>query len=191
VIAEEKIYEVRFNGRRYVVKCSPKELNYLARGLAFVEGLKGDFSIEQVDLDEFEKVECKERWSLREIESSLKYIDLNDPTKAHHIAVIVGKNGMIARAVDVSRHNVIYKVIGKCLENGLNDFSRFFLLISSRVTFDVALKCYKAKIPLIVTKKAVTDLAVEVCKKAGISLVSFGSGVVVGDAVESSDTCWR
>jgi len=75
--------------------------------------------------------------------------------------------------------------------NGLNDFSRFFLLISSRVTFDVALKCYKAKIPLIVTKKAVTDLAVEVCKKAGISLVSFGSGVVVGDAVESSDTCWR
>ncbi|WP_457549105.1 formate dehydrogenase accessory sulfurtransferase FdhD [Archaeoglobus sp.] len=71
------------------------------------------------------------------------------------------------------------------------DFSRVFLLVSSRVTFDVALSCYKAKIPVLVTKKAITDLAVDLCRKAGITLVSFGSRMVVGDAVECSHFSWR
>ncbi len=190
-IAREQLYFIRFGDKVYEIKCSPKELEYLAKGLAFVDGLKGEYKIEKVEIDEFcklEKVECNERWSLDEIEKSLKLIDLNDPTKAHHTAVIVDKSGMVARAVDVSRHNAILKVIGMCLNI---DFSRVFLLISSRVTFDIALSCYKAKIPVLVTKKAVTDLAVDLCKKAGITLVSFGNRIVVGDAVECSRLGWR
>ncbi len=190
MIAKEELFVIRFGDRLYEIKCSPTELEYLAKGLAFVEGLDGDFEIERIEIDEFcgEKVECNERWSLDEIEGSLKLIDLNDPTKAHHTAVIVGKSGMIARAVDVSRHNAILKVIGRCLNT---DFSRVFLLVSSRVTFDVALSCYKAKIPVLVTKKAVTDLAIDLCRKTGITLVSFGSRIVVGDAVECSHLGWR
>ena len=190
MIAKEELFVIRFGDKLYEIKCSPTELEYLAKGLAFVEGLDGDFEIERIEIDEFcgEKVECNERWSLDEIEGSLKLIDLNDPTKAHHTAVIVGKSGMIARAVDVSRHNAILKVIGRCLNT---DFSRVFLLVSSRVTFDVALSCYKAKIPVLVTKKAVTDLAIDLCRKTGITLVSFGSRIVVGDAVECSHLGWR
>jgi|GEM_PF-2194397 FdhD protein len=190
MIAKEELFVIRFGDRLYEIKCSPTELEYLAKGLAFVEGLDGDFEIERIEIDEFcrGKVECNERWSLDEIEGSLKLIDLNDPTKAHHTAVIVGKSGMIARAVDVSRHNAILKVIGRCLNT---DFSRVFLLVSSRVTFDVALSCYKAKIPVLVTKKAVTDLAIDLCRKTGITLVSFGSRIVVGDAVECSHLGWR
>ena len=190
MIAKEELFVIRFGDRLYGIKCSPTELEYLAKGLAFVEGLDGDFEIERIEIDEFcrGKVECNERWSLDEIEGSLKLIDLNDPTKAHHTAVIVGKSGMIARAVDVSRHNAILKVIGRCLNT---DFSRVFLLVSSRVTFDVALSCYKAKIPVLVTKKAVTDLAIDLCRKTGITLVSFGSRIVVGDAVECSHLGWR
>jgi len=190
MIAKEELFVIRFGDRLYEIKCSPTELEYLAKGLAFVEGLDGDFEIERIEIDEFcrGKVECNERWSLDEIEGSLKLIDLNDPTKAHHTAVIVGKSGMIARAVDVSRHNAILKVIGRCLNT---DFSRVFLLVSSRVTFDVALSCYKAKIPVLVTKKAVTDLAIDLCRKTGITLVSIASRIVVGDAVECSHLSWR
>ena len=190
MIAKEELFVIRFGDRLYEIKCSPTEPEYLAKGLAFVEGLDGDFEIERIEIDEFcrEKVECNERWSLDEIEGSLKLIHLNDPTKAHHTAVIVGKSGMIARAVDVSRHNAILKVIGRCLNT---DFSRVFLLVSSRVTFDVALSCYKAKIPVLVTKKAVTDLAIDLCRKTGITLVSFGSRIIVGGAVECSHLGWR
>ncbi|ADB57734.1 formate dehydrogenase accessory sulfurtransferase FdhD [Archaeoglobus profundus] len=191
MIAKEELFVIRLGNRSYNIKCSPTELEDLAKGLAFVEGLENDFEIEKIRIDDFlklEKVVCNERWSLNEIESSLKLIDLNDPTKAHHTAVIVSKSGMVARAVDVSRHNAILKVIGKCSNI---DFSRVFLLVSSRITFDVALSCYKAKIPILVTKKAVTDLAVELCKKAGITLVSFSSKIIVGDAVECSYLGWR
>lgn len=170
-----------------IVKCTPKDLDYLLRGLRIVKGYVDQ--VEEVDIGEMEleKVACNERWNIREIESYLGLIDLNDPAKAHYTAVIVGKEGMIARAVDVSRHNAILKVIGMCSE----DFSKVFLLVSSRVTFDIVDLCCKDKIPVIVTKKAVTDLAVEVCKRAGITLVSFGSRIVVGDAVEGCDTGWR
>lgn len=184
MIARERLFKIG----NLIVKCTPEDLDYLLRGLKIVEGLDVE-GVEEVDVSKikFERVMCNEKWNIREIESRLGLIDLNDPTKAHHTAVIVGKKGMIARAVDVSRHNAILKAIGMCLE----DFSRVFLLVSSRVTFDIANLCYKAKIPVIVTRKAVTDLAIEVCKKAGITLVSFGNKIVVGDAVEGCDTGWR
>ncbi len=183
MIAKERIFKI---GEK-VVKCSPKDLDYLLKGMKVVENIEG--RIEELNIDEIpiEKVECNEKWNVEEIEKYLSLIDLKDPTKAHHIAVIVGKEGMIARAVDISRYNAILKVVGMCSKN----FSKVLLLTSSRVTFDIAYLCCRAKIPVVVTKKAVTDLAIDVCKRADITLVSFGNKILVGDAVECSYSGWR
>jgi len=183
VIARERIFRV---GER-IVKCSPDNLKALLRGLKLVENV-GD-GVEEIRIDEIpiERVECRERWKIEEIERHLGLIDLNDPTKAHHIAVIVGKDGMVARATDVSRHNAILKVLGMCSV----DLSRVFLLTSSRVTFDLAYLCCRAKVPVLVTKKSVTDLALEVCKRSGMTLVSFGNRIIVGDNVECGYSGWR
>ncbi len=183
MIAEERIYRLRFGSVCKVVKCSPNDLDYLAKGIAHIEGLDRNFEVEEIDFDVNFKVHSKVRWSLDELRESLRYIDLNDPTKAHHTAVVVNKSGPMSVAVDVSRHNAVLKAVGKCL--GI-DFSETFLLVSSRVTSDTAFLCAKAGIPLLVTKKAVTTLALKICRKTGLSIASFGSGVFEGDAIERS-----
>ena len=185
-IAKERLFKITVDGKDFVVKCSPDNLEELALGIAKVEGLK-EYKIEPLSFNVDFKVKSKVKWSLEELENYLSLIDLHDPTKAHHTAVIIGKSGMIARAVDISRHNAIFKVIGMAVKRNI-DFGEVFLLLSCRVTFDIAYRCAKVGIPLLVTKKAVTDLALELCKATGLSLVSFGSGIAMGDAVEHSNT---
>ncbi len=186
MLANERIFRIRADGREFIINCSPKNLEELKIGLVYVEGLK-EFEMEEVKVKHGFKIKSKEIWSMDMIRDSLGYIDINDPTKAHHIAVLIGKNGVIARAIDISRHAAVLKVIGMGLKKRA-EFDRTYLLISSRITHEIALKCAKAGIPLIVTKKTITDLALEFCRDVGLSVVSFGSEVVEGDAVECGDT---
>jgi FdhD protein len=185
-IARERLIRLNVNGREFCIYCTPDDLEDLAVGLAYMEGLNPNFSFEEVKPHCDLRVKAKEKFSIEEIEDSLKYLDLNDETRAHHIAALVGKNGLIARAIDVSRHNAVCKAIGKGVKKNV-DFSRLFLLVSSRISYEIALKCLKAGIPLIVSKKAIFDSAIELCLKTGLSAVSFMSGIIVGDAVECSD----
>ena len=185
-IAREKLIKLNVDGKELYIYCTPDNLEDLAVGLAYMEGLNPNFSFEEVKSHCNLRVKAKEKFSLEEIENSLRYLDLNDETRAHHIAVLVGKNGLIARAIDVSRHNAVCKAIGKGVKKNV-DFSRVFLLVSSRISYEIALKCLKAGIPLVVSKKAIFDSAIELCLKTGLSAVSFMSGVIVGDAVECSD----
>ena len=184
-IAEEKFIKLNLDGREFHIYCTPDDLEDLAVGLAYMERLKPNFSFEVVEPYCNIKVKANEKFSLEEIEHSLKYLDLNDKTRAHHIAALVGKGGLIARAIDVSRHSAVCKAIGKGVKKNV-DFSRVFLLVSSRISYEIALKCLKAGIPLIVSKKAIFDSAVELCLKTGLSAVSFMSGIVLGDAIECS-----
>jgi FdhD protein len=182
MLARERAFRVVIDGEEFLVRCSPENLDELALGLAYVERLNPNYRVESFDLDLNVRVSSNVVWSVEEIKKHLHLIDLHDVTKAHHIAVVVGKDGMIARAIDVSRHNAMLKVVGMCVKKGI-DFSKVFLLLSSRVTFDIAYRCVKAGIPLLVTKKAVTDLVVKLCEITGLSLISFGSGLTFGDAI--------
>jgi len=188
--AKERIVKVSICGKVYELHCSPENLDDLAVGLAYIEGLEPNF---EYKVEDFEipniKIKPSIKFTIDEIEKSLKYLDVGDETRAHHIAALVGKNGLIARVLDVSRHSAVIKVIGMGVKMNV-DFSRVYLLVSSRISYDVALKCLKARIPLIVSKKAILDSALKLCLKTGLSVVSFMSGVIVGDAIECCNTSW-
>lgn len=130
--------------------------------------------------DEDLGVYARNKYSIEELRNSLSYLDIQEykKTRGYHVACIVGKNGLIKRAYDVGRHNAVDKVVGMCLKENV-DFSSVFLLISGRISKGMALKCVRAGIPLIVSKAAIFDSAIEVCEKTGLSAVSFATNIVV------------
>jgi FdhD protein len=131
------------------------------------------------------RVEAKEKFTMREIAESLRFLEIEEyrKTRGYHVASIVGKEGLLFRSYDVGRHNAVDKVIGMALLNE-TDLSRVFLLLSGRISRGIAMKCARAGIPLVVSKAAILDSAIEVCKKSGVSAVSFATNIaLLGDAI--------
>lgn len=211
---EEQIVFI-FNGSVSRIMCTPENLEELAIGFLISEGVvdgdsirvyaEGDVVVAEYDGEpvsfkmhssgcagiytddsDLPVVESRERWSIQEIEGMLHLLETAEyrTTRGYHSAFVISKEGVVARGIDVGRHNAVDKAIGAAyLKN--TDFSRTYLLISGRISKGIALKCVRAGIPLVASKAAILDSAVEVCRRSNLSAVSFASGVVVaGGAVE-------
>lgn len=136
--------------------------------------------------EEIPEVVAKENFTIEEARNSLQYLEIEEylRTRGYHVAAIVGKEGLIFRRYDVGRHNAVDKTIGAALLND-TDLSRVFLLLSGRISRGIVMKCARVGIPLIVSKAAILDSAIEVCEKSGIAAVSFATNIaVVGDALK-------
>lgn len=211
---EEQIVFI-FNGSVSRIMCTPENLEELAIGFLISEGVakdgikvyaEGDVVVAEYDGEpvsfkmhssgcagiytddsDLPAVKSCEKWSMEEIEGMLHLLETAEyrTTRGYHSAFVIGKKGVIARGIDVGRHNAVDKAIGAAyLKN--TDFSRTYLLLSGRISKGIALKCVRAGIPLVASKAAILDSAVEVCKRSGLSAVSFASGVAVaGEALSS------
>jgi FdhD protein len=213
-IANEKQVKLVINEVVLHLMCTPVNLEELAIGFLISEGLvsPSEKIAVQVDGDtitvkantnpvfklrssgcpgvfrekeELPEVIAEERFSLNEARNSLKHLDTEEykRTRGYHIAALIGKDGLIARAYDVGRHNAIDKAIGMGIKKELN-LRRSFLLTSGRISQGIAAKCVRASIPLVVSKAAILDSAMEICMKTGLSAVSFATGIMIrGDAL--------
>ncbi|MGI9455357.1 MAG: formate dehydrogenase accessory sulfurtransferase FdhD [Aeoliella sp.] len=76
---------------------------------------------------------------------------------------------------DVGRHNAVDKVIGYLLINGLLDRADL-ISVSGRVSYEIVAKLHTARIPFLVSVSAPSTLAVELCDKMGMTLISFCRG---------------
>ena len=84
---------------------------------------------------------------------------------------------------DVGRHNAVDKAIGSALLKGV-DFSKVFLLLSGRISRGMVMKCARVGIPLIASKAAILDSAIDVCEKSGVAAVSFATNIAIeGEAL--------
>ena len=93
-----------------------------------------------------------------------------------HSCALVDKNGStILFTEDISRYNTIDKILGEAF---LKDIPRedTIILTSCRITSDILIKIAFGKIPIIISRAAPTDKAVELAKKTGITLVGFVRG---------------
>lgn len=93
----------------------------------------------------------------------------------HSAAVSDGKE-IIVLAEDIGRHNAVDKAIGYCiLENiGLDDK---VMLVSGRLSSEMASKCSRWAIPIVVSRTAPTGRAVELALKRGITMIGFMRGI--------------
>ncbi|MEM7144325.1 MAG: formate dehydrogenase accessory sulfurtransferase FdhD [Verrucomicrobiota bacterium] len=74
---------------------------------------------------------------------------------------------------DVGRHNALDKVLGHALLNNLLPLSQYLLLVSGRISFELAQKALAAGIPFIAGISAPSSLAVDFCRDSNQTLVGF------------------
>lgn len=90
-----------------------------------------------------------------------------------HAAAAFTLGGELLYAMeDIGRHNAVDKVVGKLIiENQLKNAG--ILTVSGRISYEIVVKCFKAKIPFLAAVSAPSSLAVDYAKELGITLFAF------------------
>ncbi|OGS44366.1 MAG: formate dehydrogenase family accessory protein FdhD [Euryarchaeota archaeon RBG_13_57_23] len=92
-----------------------------------------------------------------------------------HSAGLANARGIVAFNEDLGRHNAIDKILGECVLKGIKT-DNLILMTSGRVSSDLLVKAARARIPVIVSRSAPTDLSVRLARDLGITLVGFARG---------------
>lgn len=101
--------------------------------------------------------------------------DLFRRTGGSHAAALGDGKSILLRSEDIGRHNTVDKVIGREMIKG-TDFAHRVLLVSGRVSSEMLVKSTMAGIPMVVSRSAPTDKAIEIARRREVTLVGFLRG---------------
>ena len=111
---------------------------------------------------------------------------LNASTGATHAAAACDASGAIVAAYeDVGRHNALDKLIGASALGGAA--LPAFLLVTSRISFEMVDKALVAAVPMLVGVSAPTSLAIDHARTHGLTLLALARG----DAILAVNDPWR
>ncbi|WP_027365299.1 formate dehydrogenase accessory sulfurtransferase FdhD [Desulfotruncus alcoholivorax] len=96
-------------------------------------------------------------------------------TGGAHGAALGYKGDVIAFFEDVGRHNALDKIAGWCLLHGINTGDKQ-LVFSGRVSSEIVLKTARLGVPVIISRSAPTDLALELAGQLNVTVVGFARG---------------
>jgi len=117
---------------------------------------------------------------LRAFEDLPRHQPMNRLNRSVHAAAFCDREGRILLArEDIGRHNALDKLIGAMYRAKLNPTDGF-VAMTSRCSFELVQKAAAANIPMLATISAPTALAVDLAKRAEMSLAALSHpGAVV------------
>jgi len=96
-------------------------------------------------------------------------------TGGMHAAGLGRAGRLLVAREDVGRHNAIDKVLGRAWLDGI-ETEDTVLVATGRISYDMAVKAAKARVPIAASRSAVTDLAADLADSLGIALVGYVRG---------------
>jgi len=93
---------------------------------------------------------------------------------AHGAALCVPED-VLALYEDIGRHNAVDKILGHCFLRKIA-LSDKVIVISGRVSSEILIKVARMGIPMIISRSAPTDLALQMADELGVTIVGFARG---------------
>lgn len=91
----------------------------------------------------------------------------------HAASLITFAGDHVATFEDVGRHNAVDKVVGHAVRTGRLPLAEHVLLVSGRSSFEIVQKAVMARIPVVASVSASTSLAVDLARRANLTLAGF------------------
>lgn len=107
-----------------------------------------------------------------------RFQELHQPGSLHanvrgvHTAGLTDGSSILAVAEDVGRHNTIDKLVGYCLEEGIDTEGRI-LLTTGRVSSEMLRKGALMECPIIASRNSPTSMSIEMAVAWNITLVGY------------------
>jgi FdhD protein len=130
-----------------------------------------DLSFIGKPIDDKEKIDIS---LIHQLFNKMKVLqhDFKQSGGTHAAAAFTINGDLLCSMEDIGRHNAVDKVIGKLI--ALNTLSNAKILtVSGRISYEIVIKCFKAKIPFLAAVSAPSSLAVDYAKELGITLFAF------------------
>ena len=182
----KEVKRIDYNALRDTVKVQTKKKKRAFQALLKDETLisgcgkgKSFQKIEDLNFLEDVLVNLEFTLSAEQISNLMKEFEIKSSvfraTGGTHSAALADKVEILFFNEDIGRHNAVDKIIGESLIQKI-PLEDKLLISSGRVSSDILLKTWRAKINLILSRSAPTSLAVDLAQRLGITIVGFARG---------------
>lgn len=134
-----------------------------------------------IDFLETERDKIKSTISLKPSEVLKLMTDFNKKSELFlstggvHSCALCCNGSILHFEEDVGRHNAVDKILGNALLNGLTLEDKI-IATSGRISSEMVIKVVKSKIPVLISRSAPTDAAVEMAKRLKLAIIGFVRG---------------
>lgn len=128
------------------------------------------------DLRQLAPIESEKKFTVDRLLGAVKLLegaaDTFQLTGGVHSSALCDESGMIARYEDIGRHNTLDRLLGFVLLEQINPADKIIAL-SGRASSEMVIKAARIGVPVLVSRSAVTGLAVDFAEDLGITLAGF------------------